>query len=209
MSRKKHKKGYENFRWQRNWKDFRATHKHNDEFIFADPVTGIEFRGGSVHGAIIRDEVIVSAAGDPRSIKIHGFSNTNHISSYLNPFIDLMWEDGSGFEFFADFWQSLLAQLREEKRNVLCMCTGGHGRTGTMLAIFAALTGACEGQDPVQFIRKRYCNEAVETEEQKRYIQLITKIRVLARPSADDLWRWFDEREEKKDDGKLPSWSEV
>lgn len=46
-------------------------------------------------------------------------------------------------------------------------CLGGHGRTGTALACLAVLAGL--GEDPVRWIRARYCQHAVETDEQANF----------------------------------------
>lgn len=43
-------------------------------------------------------------------------------------------------------------------------CLGGHGRTGTALGCIAVLAGLDE--DPVHWVRARYCHLAVETDEQ-------------------------------------------
>jgi len=53
---------------------------------------------------------------------------------------------------------------------VLVHCMGGHGRTGTALAILLGLSGAMK-KDPVAWLRKHYCEEAVETKKQIEYIQ--------------------------------------
>lgn len=47
-------------------------------------------------------------------------------------------------------------------------CVGGHGRTGTFLvALYTACTGNTDGID---YVRKNYCREAVETVEQEQYL---------------------------------------
>lgn len=43
-------------------------------------------------------------------------------------------------------------------------CLGGHGRTGTALACLAVLTGLTE--DPVAWVRSRYCHLAIESDGQ-------------------------------------------
>ena len=51
-------------------------------------------------------------------------------------------------------------------------CDGGHGRTGTVLAIYAALL--LNVKKPISFVRDVYCRNAVETEKQVEYIAKIT-----------------------------------
>jgi len=59
-------------------------------------------------------------------------------------------------------------QMKAEKR-VVIYCAGGHGRTGLVLCWllmqFEPMT-----QDPVTEIRRRYCDHAVETEEQRAQV---------------------------------------
>lgn len=56
-----------------------------------------------------------------------------------------------------------------DKKKVLITCNGGHGRTGTVLAIWMHLQ---EGDEinPIKRIRNLYCNRAVETIEQESFI---------------------------------------
>lgn len=62
----------------------------------------------------------------------------------------------------------LLARARQGK-SVELGCLGGHGRTGTALAILATLTGQ-PADDAVAWVRAHYCPEAVETVEQYDYV---------------------------------------
>lgn len=48
-------------------------------------------------------------------------------------------------------------------------CLGGHGRTGTALGCLATLTGTPPSQ-AVAWVRTNYCEQAVETEEQERFV---------------------------------------
>jgi hypothetical protein len=48
-------------------------------------------------------------------------------------------------------------------------CAGGHGRTGTALACLAVLTGVEAGR-AVEWVRRHYCADAVETDEQERFV---------------------------------------
>ena len=63
-----------------------------------------------------------------------------------------------------------MEEIQRFKR-VLVRCLGGHGRTGTVLAVLAGLSGI---DYPCKFIRERYCEKAIEREEQKRYVKQIT-----------------------------------
>ena len=54
---------------------------------------------------------------------------------------------------------------REKKVGVFCM--GGHGRTGYLVSI---VLGKCGCEDPIQYLRKHYCTQAVESNGQVRHI---------------------------------------
>ena len=52
-------------------------------------------------------------------------------------------------------------------------CYGGHGRTGTALACLAILCGHAP-DEPVSWVRARYCERAVETDEQEAFARNFT-----------------------------------
>lgn len=61
----------------------------------------------------------------------------------------------------------LCNQLQDEKR-IHVGCVGGHGRTGTVLtAIVAELLGK---KDAIQYVRKHYCEKAVESKSQIAFL---------------------------------------
>jgi hypothetical protein len=49
-------------------------------------------------------------------------------------------------------------------------CLGGHGRTGSALACLAVLTGT-PAEQAVDWVRANYCPDAVETEEQRAFVE--------------------------------------
>lgn len=58
-------------------------------------------------------------------------------------------------------------QLADGKK-VHAGCIGGHGRTGTF---FAALVSRFGEQDAITYVRAHYCQKAVESEEQIKFLQ--------------------------------------
>ena len=48
-------------------------------------------------------------------------------------------------------------------------CIAAHGRTGTVLACMAILAGV-PGEDAIEWVRDHYCEKAVETGPQERWI---------------------------------------
>ncbi len=86
------------------------------------------------------------------------------------PQLIVKWPDGGVPTFTKGHWELLIQDLRHMKGRVYMHCMGGHGRTGTALAILLSLTGALK-KDPVEWLRKNYCHEVVETQTQIDYIQ--------------------------------------
>lgn len=70
--------------------------------------------------------------------------------------------------------QALLDRARRGER-VEIGCLGGHGRTGTALALLAVLTGH-PGDDAVGWVRTHYCARAVETAEQEAYVNKLQAV---------------------------------
>jgi len=62
----------------------------------------------------------------------------------------------------------LLARARAGER-VEIGCLGGHGRTGTALALLAVLAGT-PAPEAVAWVRSAYCPRAVETAEQEAFV---------------------------------------
>ena len=79
------------------------------------------------------------------------------------------------------WWEMLIERIEraatktQKRLRVLIHCIGGHGRTGTALAIIGCLLSLIpENECPVEFIRKIYCQNAIETYSQIDYIERIT-----------------------------------
>lgn len=99
------------------------------------------------------------------------------------PMIALEWPDYGVMDMPRAWWLKFAAYLLELDAPVVAYCHGGHGRTGTVLSILAALyEWVPEGECPVFWVRNKYCSEAVESEEQLRYIEAITGRKVQAPP---------------------------
>ncbi|HEV7758856.1 MAG TPA: protein-tyrosine phosphatase family protein [Acidimicrobiales bacterium] len=65
-----------------------------------------------------------------------------------------------------------LGSLRDRARagqRVEVGCLGGHGRTGTALAVLAVL-GGHPPDEAVAWVRAHYCTEAVETPDQEAFV---------------------------------------
>jgi hypothetical protein len=97
--------------------------------------------------------------------------------------IDLAWPDGKAFPVSLSWWQKLLELVQVNAyEEVWCCCTGGHGRTGTALAILLMLT--CDFKEASNkknnisitceaWIKEHYCERAIETNDQQGYLDYI------------------------------------
>lgn len=98
------------------------------------------------------------------------------LEKVIPPIVDITWPDFGNPIFKRDWWELLYKTISEMKpTNVVFHCQGGHGRTGTALAILAALNGE---KEPIKFIRQFYCADAVESGEQVEYIEKITGLKL-------------------------------
>lgn len=101
------------------------------------------------------------------------------------PTVDVDWGDFDVPDLSKEWWALLVKSLQEmPARNVAFYCEGGHGRTGTALAILGQLSGNVpQGYDPVDWVRDIYCDEAVESMRQLSYIEDMTGVRTSAWPT--------------------------
>jgi len=113
--------------------------------------------------------------------------------------LSIRWTNGSVPHLGRYFWDCLMSDIEKlaEKRgelDLLVICEGGHGRTGTALAILCSLWGLIPKKtDPVEWVRRHYCERAVETERQLDYIEEITQRKVKAEASEGGLFKdWKD-----------------
>lgn len=98
--------------------------------------------------------------------------------------VGITWPDRGAPPLGADWWAALAKALPGVKGNIGLCCMGGHGRTGVMLAILAALLGKVPKSDcPVAWVRERYCKSAVESDAQLDYVERITGRKVFTEPS--------------------------
>lgn len=85
--------------------------------------------------------------------------------------ITIEWPDYGVPPVSKEFWQNLYKYLRDIDGYTAfgVACLGGHGRTGTALAILRGLSDPSI-VNPVEWVRENYCECSVETEEQFNYV---------------------------------------
>ncbi len=50
-------------------------------------------------------------------------------------------------------------------------CIGGHGRTGTFLALIALRNGVKTPEEAIKYVREHYCEKAIESDTQEWYVE--------------------------------------
>ena len=110
--------------------------------------------------------------------------------------IVLAWPDMGVPKLSRDFWLELVEVLKKKGRDrnrskngykVLFHCMGGHGRTGTALAIMGHLVGKWEG-DLTDKVREKHCEKAVETDGQIKYIEKVCKVKLKKGNGSKEGW---------------------
>ena len=96
------------------------------------------------------------------------------IPGLTTKYVRIEWQDFGVPALDAGQWKAIAKALSREK-SVYVACMGGHGRTGTCLAILGHFWGCLpKDMDPVDWLRKVYCSEAVENAKQAAYITAMT-----------------------------------
>jgi len=147
-------------------------------FAFKDPISQIKFFGGGrTKGVKVEKHQILIDVGInlDQTIEVSGIRALFRLSKRYNvKKIKIDWDDQGAPDLPRAFWIELVNSLRKERRDIVVACVGGHGRTGTALSILCNLI--LKEKDPITFIRKHYCEEAVESQRQINYIEEICNI---------------------------------
>lgn len=73
------------------------------------------------------------------------------------------------------FWTQFFRLIKDnQKQNVVVVCIGGHGRTGTCIASFMTVMLGIHSGKAIQAIRDGYCEGTIETKEQENYVSSMT-----------------------------------
>jgi hypothetical protein len=87
--------------------------------------------------------------------------------------LQLDWPDFGIVTLPRSFWEKLVRYLATNRLKCLVFCQGGHGRTGTAIACMQVCALGWTAEKAVTWIRTNYCASAIETTEQRLYIQAI------------------------------------
>lgn len=143
------------------------------------------YAGKYTHVTQARYDLIIDLANAVTS-KVEGTNLRGQIKKFIEPkqaqILHLGWPDYGTLKWERGDFESLLAAIEgDQLESVFVCCMGGHGRTGTMMAILAGISGAVpDGACPVEWLRKLYCEKVVESDEQLDYVERITGLRVKA-----------------------------
>lgn len=85
--------------------------------------------------------------------------------------IQLDWPDFGVTNLPKEFWLELIDYLKTNKLRMLVFCQGGHGRTGTAIAILLVLSMRYAPQEAINWVRLNYCEHAIESKGQEEYIK--------------------------------------
>lgn len=97
--------------------------------------------------------------------------------------IRISWPDGGIPKVSGSFWYNLAEYLVQRDRPVIIACMGGHGRTGTALALLGGIYNLHGEADLGEWVRAHHCRHAIETYSQLDYIEDTLGISSIIEPS--------------------------
>lgn len=115
--------------------------------------------------------------------------------------LQIDWPDYGTTNLPYEFWRDLLGYLQANKLKALVFCLGGHGRTGTAMAVLLELALGFHPQQAIEHLRTHYCVEAVESTSQLEYIREMAYASGQARPegkASDALDKFLAAEDETK-----------
>ena len=100
-------------------------------------------------------------------------------------YVRIEWADRGVPDLTADDWQAIARAIVAAGIPVMVACAGGHGRTGTALAVLGHYLDAypTKDYDPIDYLRRVYCPEAVESPKQVSYVKEMTGRETTCKPS--------------------------
>lgn len=126
--------------------------------------------------------LVIDLAG---KIKTMSEADRKLIPSFLRRFLRAMkqtvlhisWPDFGTPSITKAQWVALAHDIAAHGGNVLVQCGHGHGRTGTALACLAVAYSPTMKEHAIDFVRRVYCPDAIETHGQCDYITNMFSLR--------------------------------
>lgn len=149
---------------------------------------GTQFFAGKYSGVSARSYDLIIDLAKSVTATVYGTSTRGNVKKFTDELsaqiLHIGWPDYGVISWDRSKFEQLLAAIKKDKlESVYVCCVGGHGRTGTMMSILAGLSGVIpEGECPVTWLRKAYCDNVVESEKQLAYVGEITGLKVTAEP---------------------------
>lgn len=157
----------------------------NGTLIFDKP---FELYAGNFHGAYEEQyDLLIDLAGRAKS-PFSGYNLPPELEQFVMrndpPMLRIDWPDFGTPDMSERHWQELFEDIASSGvQRVYVSCHGGHGRTGTFLGImchYAGVLPAAKKEDPILYVRRIYCNKAVESGSQLDYFEEITGLKTTA-----------------------------
>ena len=149
---------------------------------------GVSFYAGKFSHVSSRSyDLIIDLSGSVTQ-KVRALGLRGKVAEFANDLaaqiLGVSWPDYGVIKWDRGLFEQLLEAIKNDKlETVYVCCVGGHGRTGTMISILAGLSGVIPKDEcPVEWLRKKYCENVVESQEQLDYVAAITGLKVSASP---------------------------
>ncbi len=137
-------------------------------------IEGFKVYGGSCSAPVVKDADIYIGLDHSMKNSKESFPWNNTVIEIFYPITDMSAPKDA--KEFLKMIKWTAEQIRAGKK-VHIGCIGGHGRTGTVLAALVAyMTGE---KDAITYVRKHYCEKAVESDSQIAFLNKnfgITKV---------------------------------
>lgn len=170
-----------------------ACHKDNPLVFEANGVkvyAGGRNRGGGWHTMEPMPDLAMGPIGVINSAKKRdvlplGWNITDTVNAGPTPTVmEIDWPDmGVPNNLHKEFWKALTVDIKVKGiKSISTMCAGGHGRTGVQLAILAHFLIEKKyhewktAEELILWVRKQYCDNAVESTIQQLYISEVCDI---------------------------------
>lgn len=149
--------------------------EHKPKKLFS--INRVNYYGADLQGSnAFKGDLIVNLSGHARTFTVEKISSLVPYLAYSNSKkieeISIPWVDFSSPPVKAGFWKALHQHVLSKGYKSVCFhCYGGHGRTGTALASMLIENLEAEPMGALRYIREKYCVQAVETDDQIRYLK--------------------------------------